>query len=743
LANVLGADRFLNEIKVTAGLHHPHILALHDSGDADSFLYYVMPYVEGESLRDSLNRDGAMPVDEAMEILRELADALAYGHERGIVHRDIKPDNVLLSGRHALLADLGISKAVSDTTGTRQLTTVGVVLGTPAYMAPEQVTADPEIDHRADIYALGVVAYEMLTGHTPFSGRKAQEVLSAHLIESPTPIAERRVDLPDGLARLVMKCLEKMPEDRWQSAEAIVQELGLVARGESTSERGAAATVPSAGFRGRRFALAVSVVTLLAVGGVKLLTTFTANGDMVRSRIAVLPFENLGGADDDYFSEGITRDINTRIAKLGAFVVIAHGSARRAKAAGQSYLDTADQLGVQYVVDGSVSRAGGRVLISAALIDPQTNEQLWTNEYDRELSADHIFTIRGDVAQQVARALDVTLSPAQEADLSVQPTDNLEAYQEYLLGLFFWEKRTIEAFAVAIQHFEKAIALDPEYALAYAGLADVYLLRPWFSAEFTNREGLALADSMARRALVLDPTLAQPHATLGLVHEWRFEWEASEQEFVRSLELDPEYATARHWYGLLLARLGRHEEAQAQTRASLELDPLSPIISQDVGYVLRLGGEREESLRQTERTVELHPDFSTTILVLAFSYMEVGRFDDAGDALAQWAEVTGNDAVLVREIAEQAARYASAGASPVPTDLTLEAVFPPFAVPPFYVLLGQDERALDFLERGYEDGAFGVVSTMFGPPVDRLRSHPRFTALARKVGLPQGDRKPR
>jgi tetratricopeptide (TPR) repeat protein len=343
----------------------------------------------------------------------------------------------------------------------------------------------------------------------------------------------------------------------------------------------------------------------------------------------------------------------------------------------------------------------------------------------------------------VARALDVTLSPAQEADLSVQPTDNLEAYQEYLLGLFFWEKRTIEAFAVAIQHFEKAIALDPEYALAYAGLADVYLLRPWFSAEFTNREGLALADSMARRALVLDPTLAQPHATLGLVHEWRFEWEASEQEFVRSLELDPEYATARHWYGLLLARLGRHEEAQAQTRASLELDPLSPIISQDVGYVLRLGGEREESLRQTERTVELHPDFSTTILVLAFSYMEVGRFDDAGDALAQWAEVTGNDAVLVREIAEQAARYASAGASPVPTDLTLEAVFPPFAVPPFYVLLGQDERALDFLERGYEDGAFGVVSTMFGPPVDRLRSHPRFTALARKVGLPQGDRKPR
>jgi tetratricopeptide (TPR) repeat protein len=369
------------------------------------------------------------------------------------------------------------------------------------------------------------------------------------------------------------------------------------------------------------------------------------------------------------------------------------------------------------------------------LIDPQTNEQLWTEDYNRELSTEHIFTIRGDVAQQVARALDVTLSPEQQAELAVQPTENLEAYQEYLLGFYDWEKRTIEGFADAIRHFERAIVLDSAYAHAYAGLADVYVLRPFFSAEYSYLEGIALADSMARRALDLDPNLAQPHATLGEAREFQFEWEAAEREFVRAVELDPEYATARHWYGLLLARLGRHEEALAQARISLELDPLSPVINQDVGYVLQLAGEREESLRLFERTVELHPDFSWTILLLVLTYMDDGRFDDAGDALSQWADVTGTDAALVRDVADLAARYVSTRESQVPADLDLEALFPPSVVAPRYVLLGQHELALDVLERGYEDAAFGVVSMMFGPPLNRLRSHPRFIALAQKVGL--------
>ena len=737
LAAAIGPERFLREIEIAANLQHPHILPLHDSGDAEGFLYYVMPYVEGESLRDKLSRDGQLPVPEAIEILREMADGLAYAHERGVVHRDIKPDNVLLSGRHALLADLGIAKAVGDTTGRHQLTTVGVVLGTPEYMAPEQAAADPHVDHRADIYAFGVVAYELLTGNTPFEGRTAQEVLSAHVIEAPKPVTEHRAELPADLGRLVMKCLEKKPSDRWQTAEQIVQELQSLARGgELSAPTEVVERVSSATARGKRIAPLALVVSALLVVGVWLLTTIMGDGLQARSRIAVLPFENLSGAEDEYFSEGVTRDINTRISKIGDFVVIAHGSARQAKDAGLSYQEMADQLGVQYVVDGSVSRAGDRVLITVALIDPETNEQLWVNDYDRELSVEHIFTIWGDVAQQVARALDVTLSPAQEAELSDPPTDNLEAYQEYLLGRFFWEKRTIEAFAVAIEHLERAIVLDSGYALAYAGLADVYLVRPWFSAEYSNREGLGLADSAARRALALDPTLGEAHATLGLVREWQFEWEAAEREFKWSVELAPEYATARHWYGLLLARLGRHEEALVEVRKSLELDPLSPIINQDVGYVLSLAREREASLRQLERTVELHPDFSTTILVLAWRYLEDERFDDGADALTRWAEVTGNDAALVRSVADRAARYARTGEPQAALpDLDVESVFPPYSVARLYALLGQDEKVLDFLERGYDDGAFGVVSGITHPSFDGLRSHPRFAALARKVGL--------
>ena len=735
LAGVVGADRFLNEIKVTAGLQHPHILTLHDSGEADSFLYYVMPYVEGESLGEKLKRDGPLSVPEAVGLLEEIADGLAYAHERGVVHRDIKPDNVLLSGHHALLADLGIAKAVSDTSERRELTTVGVIIGTPEYMAPEQATADPQVDHRADIYAFGILAYEMLTGRTPFGGRTGQEVLSAHVLEEPLPTSEHRVGLPEGLDRLVMKCLEKAPSDRWGSAEDIVQALGQVARGEAAAGAELAGTRSRAGARWKRVVPATLGVAALTATGLWLFSTFAPGELHARSRIAVLPFESLSGADEEILSDGVTRDINTRIASIGEFVVIAHGSARRAKADNPSYQEMAEQLGVRYLVDGSVSREGDRVLISATLIDPRTDEQIWTSDYDRELTAEHIFTIRGEVAGEVARALDVTLSPGQEAELAAAPTENLQAYQEYLMGITAWEERTIEGFQSAIQYFERAIELDSTYALAYAGLADVYLVRPWFSDQYSNREGLALADSMAERAIALDPTLPHPHATLGLIHEWQFQWEASEREFLRALQLDPGYATARHWYGLMLARVGRHDEAIAEARASLELDPLSPIINQDVGYVLRLAGDEDASIRQYERTLELSPDFSATILVLAWTYMELGRFDDAGDALARWAEVTGNDADGIRDVAHLAARYATTGEPQLSTELDLEAVFPPFLLAPLYVSWGQQDRAFDLLEEGYEEGAFGVTTSIFGTRLEHLRDHPRFIALAEKMGL--------
>ena len=734
VASVLGADRFLNEIKVTAGLEHPHILALHDSGQADSFLYYVMPYVEGESLRAKLDREGPLPLPEALDLLREITDGLVYAHDRGVVHRDIKPDNVLLSGRHALLADLGISKAVSDTSNEGRLTRAGVVVGTPEYMAPEQASADPEVDHRADLYAFGVLAYEMLTGRTPFSGRSGHEIMSAHLVEAPVPVSQSRTGLPKDLDQLVMTCLEKSPSERWQSAEEIGRALGTVARSGAQSGPGVATPARFGRAARRRIAAIAALVALGGIIGFWILPAFSPKDLHALPRIAVLPFENLSGAGEEYFIEGVTRDINTRISRIGDFVVIAHGSAKQAKASGLRYLEMARQLGVQYLVDGSVSRSGDQVLITASLIDPRTDEQLWADNYERELTAQHIFSIRGAVARQVAQALNVTLSAEQEAELAQGATQNLQAYQDYLLGFHAWEERTVGGFQRAIGHFEDAIAQDSSYALAYAGLADVYLLRPWFSSAFSNKGGLALADSLARRAIALDPSLPQPHATLGLVHEWQFRWEEAERELLRAIELDPDYATARHWYGLLLARMGRYQEGIAETRASLALDPLSPIINQDVGYALALAGETEASLRQYERTVELHPNFPTTLMVLAWSYLQVKRYEDAARILSQWAEVTGHDPEAIQETAELAARHAETGEPQSFTRLEPDAVFPPFSLAPLYVLVGQYDRALDLLERGYEEGAFGVVSNMFGPPVRRLRDHPRFVALAERVG---------
>ena len=323
LAGVVGADRFLNEIKVTAGLQHPHILTLHDSGEADSFLYYVMPYVEGESLGEKLKRDGPLSVPEAVGLLEEIADGLAYAHERGVVHRDIKPDNVLLSGHHALLADLGIAKAVSDTSERRELTTVGVIIGTPEYMAPEQATADPQVDHRADIYAFGILAYEMLTGQTPFGGRTGQEVLSAHVLEEPLPTSEHRVGLPEDLDRLVMKCLEKAPSDRWGSAEDIVQALGQVARGEAAT--GIELAGSRAGARWRRVVPATLGVAALTATGLWLFSTFAPGELHARSRIAVLPFESQSGADEEILSDGV---LSSRITHLVSGAVISQCNSR-------------------------------------------------------------------------------------------------------------------------------------------------------------------------------------------------------------------------------------------------------------------------------------------------------------------------------------------------------------------------------------------------------------------------------
>jgi len=340
------------------------------------------------------------------------------------------------------------------------------------------------------------------------------------------------------------------------------------------------------------------------------------------------------------------------------------------------------------------------------------------------------------VAQGVARSLAIALIPAEQARAASTRVVQPAAYEQFQLGRFRLAERTVPGLKLALGHFERAIALDSNYALAYASVADAQVLLPFFSREVPPPVGRARAEAAANRALALDSSLGQAHAALGLVREFGFRWDAAEIEFRRAIELDPGYAPAHHWLADMLARRGRHAEALAEIRKALELDPLSTIINQDLGYVLTLAGERDAGIRQYERTLELDPAFTTTWIVLATTLLERGRFQDAANALSRWAELTGNDSAIMRRLADAAAAHARSGATqPLPADIDINRTFPPYAIPGLFMALGQKERALDALERGYEQGAFSTVATMLSPIFHRVRSDPRFLALLEKTGM--------
>src|ERR1043166_887413 len=474
LSASLGADRFLREVHIAAQLQHPHILTLIDSGEADGFLYYVMPYVEGETLRARLAREGEFPVGDAVRILRELADALAYAHGQGVVHRDVKPENVMLSGRQALVMDFGVAKAVTEATGRQSLTTVGVALGTPTYMSPEQATADPHVDHRADIYALGVMAYELLTGQPRFTGNTPQQVIAAHLTQAPDPVTRHRAAVPAPLAELVTQCLEKKPADRPQSAKELLDRFEEVA----TPSGGVTptGTAPPPALRRSRVPIiagAAAVVLLAVLGGLWVWrgrgTTRAPSGPR---RLAVVPFENLGPPDQAYFAEGLVDEVRTRLTGLSGLRVIARTSSEAYRGAKNTPQQVGKELGVQYLLTGRVrwqEAAAGRaaqVRVSPELIRTDDGTTAWEQSFDADPS--DAFAVQSRIAGEVSRALKLALTPQDSSMAGARPTGNTAAYDAYLQGEALLQRADVTDGdgRPAVVQFERAVALDPAFALA-------------------------------------------------------------------------------------------------------------------------------------------------------------------------------------------------------------------------------------------------------------------------------------
>ena len=748
VAAELKTERFRLEIQLAAKLQHPHIVPLLFAGDVDGLLYFTMPYIDGESLRAKIARDGPMPLNDAVRILRQLASALAYAHKQGVVHRDIKPDNVLLAGEFALVTDFGVAKALTESAtsdGGQQLTSGGMAIGTPAYMAPEQALADPTIDHRADIYAFGIVAYELLTGGPPFKAKTAQATLAAHITQSPEPVRDKRDEISPALAAIVMRCIEKRPEDRPQSATEILQLFDSLATGNISGATAPTVAVParSRSPRQRGMIAGAATVALLAAGWYALSArTPTVSASMANlTSVAVLPLENVGGnQDDEYFSDGLTDELAGALTRLPGLRVASRTSAYSFKGSAASVAEIGKKLNVQAVIEGSVRRSGNRLRVNAQLVSVADGFTLWSESYDRDPK--DVFDVQDEIARAIATAVRPRLGN-QVASLSSESrgTSSLDAWHSYQRGRHHLNARGAENLRLAISYFDSAIAVDPAFARAHAGRASTYALLP----EYTDTpppNSSALAIASANRALGLDPQLADAYLAMGLagVHEWRFA--EAEAAYRKALQADPRHPTAHQWYGELLYHTGRTDSSIAHIRRSGELDPLAPIHPAALSYSLYANGQYNDALRELRKGIELAPTLGLLHAMLGKVYVITGEYSLAVRSIEEAARLEPELAVHQGYLAHALARSGNEAraraivgrlTSPRPGDNV-----PRAALAIAYLGLAEQENALSALEQAVAERDISLVTTASlipDPIFNPLRANPRFTALLERMNL--------
>jgi serine/threonine-protein kinase len=738
VAAELSVDRFRREIQLAAKLQHPHIVPLLSSGDVDGTPYFTMPFVEGESLRAHLARVGELPIAEAVRILREVASAINYAHKHGVIHRDIKPDNVMLTDEFAVVTDFGVAKALTASTKPSQaqtLTGLGITLGTPAYMAPEQATADPSVDHRADIYSFGVMAYEMLTGTLPFVGRTTQATLVAHAIEKPEPIERRRPGIPPALGALIMRCLEKRPADRPQNAGDMLHELEAVP----------VVSTPTPRAGGRRTLIFASTAAALALAALIVFRGSRRNSAdqpvaQIRS-VAVLPLANVGGdAQDEYFSEGMTDELANALSKLPGLRVASRTSAYAFK--GKKDIDVGEigrKLHVQAILEGVVRRSGDRLRVGAQLTSVSDGLAIWSDTYERRTS--DIFTVQDDIARSIANALKLRLGgKAVVLSSSSRGTENLEAYDAYLRGRYFWNRRGAANLRKALSYFEESIGRDSGFARAYAGLAITHAILPEYT-DTPPADGLAKSRSAATRALALDSSLAEAHTALGLaaVHAWDFR--AGETEYRKAIELDPGYPTAHQWYGELLYHTGRLDSSFVETRQAIALDPLAPIPFEALGYALTLAGRYDEAIEQYRTADELSPGLTLSLMLLGDAHLQIGQAQQAVQEFEQAARLDRETLLTKGKLCHA---YGVAGRAAEARKLLSEieargkegASWVTRAI--CQLGLGNRSAALDAMEtatRHHEIAVFTAYSPLLDRTWDPVRADPRWTAILRSANL--------
>ena len=753
-------ERFRREARAASSLNHPHICTIYDVDEHDGQSFIVMEFLEGQTLK---HRIAGRPLDieRVPEYGHQMADALEAAHAKAIIHRDIKPANIFLTERGQIkLLDFGLAKlmperkgvaslshagtAFNTTTQDPHLTSTGVSMGTVAYMSPEQVRGE-ELDERTDLFSLGLVLYEMATGRQAFLGNTSGVVFEAILNRSPTPATRLNPAISPQLEQIINKALEKDRALRYRTAADLSADLQRLKR-DTDSARAFQITsgTPSEQPTKRRWIhFAWSGVLALA------LLLFSLNVGHLRDRvlhgssqgridsIAVLPFSNASNdPKTEYLSDGITESLINSLSQLPNLSVTARNTVFRYTGQPTDPQKLGHDMGVRAILTGRLIQNGDELMISVSLEDVRESRQIWGEQYNRKLS--NLVSLQQEIAADIYGRLRPKLEGEDRKLLARRPTENVEAYQLYLQGLFYWNKWTEADFKKAADYFTQAVQKDPRYALSYAGLADTYSLLG-DAGYLPPSEAWPKAKAAAMQALEIDDTLAEAHTSLALVKEhFEWDWTGAETEFRRAIELNPNSATAHHWYGDYLANMGRQEEGLRETKRARELDPLSLIINTTLGWQFYLARRNDQAIDQLRQVLDIDPKFTLARRILEEVYAQSGKHKEAVEEREKVLSLSGSPE-LAASIAEDFAKSGYKGVQQSwldgLTEISKRDYVSSYSIAEGYMRLEQKEKALEWLEKAYEEHDSGLVSIAVEPMFDSIRSEPRFKEIVRRMKL--------
>lgn len=733
-------SRFLQEAQAASMLNHPNVSTIYEVGQSEETVFIAMEYIEGKTL-SQVRESRTLETDDVLDIALQVADALDEAGSRGIVHRDIKSANIMLTTRgHVKVLDFGLAKMSRESDAphdddTRVKTTPGLVVGTSNYMSPEQALGRP-VDHRSDLFSFGVVLYELTTGRLPFSGASVTETIEKITHAQPDPIARFNYAIPLELERIVRKLLEKEPSRRYQTAREVAVDLKNLKR-DTTSGEVVSSSPPK---RRRKLVVAAAAsAAVIAIAIAAFVFTKEESGAVADvtpiDSIAVLPFVNTSkNPETEYLSDGISESIINNLTTISSLRVIPRSTVFRYKGKEIDPQQIARDLNVRAVVSGRVLQRGENLSVQTELVDVASNSQIWGARYERKVG--DALALQQEISNEIATRLRQNEGELQSA--SRKTTADAEAYQLYLKGRYHWNKRTSESVTRSLGYFQQAVERDPRFALAHVGVADSYLLMEQY-ADRSSVESNMKAEAAARRALEIDGTIAEAHASLGLMHQNRAEWEKSEQAFKRSIELNPRYPTSRHWYNIMLRDLGRNEEALVQVRKAQELDPLSMIIGVNVVDVLTLVGRDDEALATAEKYMEIDPNFPQLLGILARMYSDRGRYAEAIATAKKAVELSDG---VTEQKANLALVYAEAGERE-PAEAIVDEIErrvtqgkgDSYFLAAAHLALGDRDAAFASLKRSIESGSGMATGLLADDRLIPLRSDPRFAELLRKVNI--------